>query len=114
MSRVKNPQEKKRLSYDNDCRNSYGENDKSSRKNIRRNKRLSSKAFRAASSRLVLLEKYKNIEEDLAIEIENSIKTSEKVKRLKGFKKVPDRPLKKHVENQQYWREYRADNKQST
>ncbi|OPC79806.1 hypothetical protein B4N89_01585 [Embleya scabrispora] len=32
------PQERKRLSYLKDRRNSYGENDKSSRRNIRRNK----------------------------------------------------------------------------
>lgn len=35
----KTPQEKKRLSYARDRRNTYGENDKSSRKNIRRRKR---------------------------------------------------------------------------
>src|SRR4028119_195110 len=35
----KTPQEKKRLSYAKDRRNTYGENDKSSRKNIRRRKR---------------------------------------------------------------------------
>ncbi|MEU4671778.1 hypothetical protein AB0F91_28330 [Amycolatopsis sp. NPDC023774] len=33
------PQGKKALSYEKDRRNNYGENDKSSRKNIRRNKR---------------------------------------------------------------------------
>jgi hypothetical protein len=35
----RSPQEKKRLSYSRDRRNWYGENDKSSRKNIARNKR---------------------------------------------------------------------------
>ena len=35
----KSPQEKKALSYAKDRRNTYGENDKSSRKNIPRNKR---------------------------------------------------------------------------
>jgi hypothetical protein len=35
----KTPQEKKRLSYQRDRRNTYGENDKSSRKNIPRAKR---------------------------------------------------------------------------
>ncbi|WP_017586373.1 hypothetical protein [Nocardiopsis ganjiahuensis] len=39
MSRRRSPQEKKFLSYQKDRRNNYGENDKSSRKNIARNKR---------------------------------------------------------------------------
>ncbi len=41
MSKVKTPQDKKRLSYEHDRRNTYGENHKSSRKNIPRSKRLS-------------------------------------------------------------------------
>ncbi|MFE2009824.1 hypothetical protein [Streptomyces sp. NPDC059491] len=40
------PQEKKRLSYLKDHRNNYGENDKSSRKSIRRNKRFPNSANR--------------------------------------------------------------------
>lgn len=42
----KAPQEKKRLSYAKVHRNEYGENDKSSRKNIRRNKRFPNGANR--------------------------------------------------------------------
>jgi hypothetical protein len=45
MSR-KNPQEKKALSYTKDRRNTYGENDKGSRKSIRRNKRHPNRADR--------------------------------------------------------------------
>jgi hypothetical protein len=40
----RSPQEKKALSYAKDRRNAYGENDKSSRKNIRRNKRTPNRA----------------------------------------------------------------------
>lgn len=40
------PQEKKRLSYERDRRNTYGENDKSSRRNIPRGKRLAVRASR--------------------------------------------------------------------
>lgn len=40
------PQEKKRLSYLKDRRNTYGENSKSSRKNIARNKRIRSRSVR--------------------------------------------------------------------
>ncbi|GAA4011293.1 hypothetical protein GCM10022247_37070 [Allokutzneria multivorans] len=42
----RSPQEKKALSYERDRRNDYGENDKSSRKNIRRNKQLPNRADR--------------------------------------------------------------------
>ena len=42
----RDPQEKKALSYRRDRRNDYGENDKSSRKNIRRNKRTPNRADR--------------------------------------------------------------------
>ncbi|MFD8088159.1 hypothetical protein ACFV4F_41475 [Kitasatospora sp. NPDC059722] len=42
----KSPQQKKLLSYLKDGRNNYGENDKSSRKNIRRNKRAVNSANR--------------------------------------------------------------------
>jgi hypothetical protein len=42
----KDPQEKKALSYTRDRRNDYGENDKSSRRNIRRNKRAPNRADR--------------------------------------------------------------------
>lgn len=46
MTRRRSPQEKKALSYARDRRNVYGENDKSSRKNIRRNKRSPNRADR--------------------------------------------------------------------
>jgi len=44
--RRRDPAEKKALSYAKDRRNSYGENDKSSRKNIRRKKRVPNRADR--------------------------------------------------------------------
>jgi len=40
MNTVRNPEEKKRLSLARDRRNRYGENSKSSRKNIQRRKQL--------------------------------------------------------------------------
>lgn len=45
MSR-RSPQEKKTLSYRKDHRNNYGETDKSSRRNIRRNKRIPNRVDR--------------------------------------------------------------------
>ncbi|MFC9477090.1 hypothetical protein ACFTS5_33305 [Nocardia sp. NPDC056952] len=50
MVRRRSPQEKKSLSYAKDRRNGYGENDKSSRKNIPRNKRIRNRADRHRDS----------------------------------------------------------------
>jgi hypothetical protein len=49
----RSPQEKKALSYTKDRRNVYGENDKSSRKNIRRKKRIPNRADRHREHRLL-------------------------------------------------------------
>jgi hypothetical protein len=49
----RSPQEKKRLSYNRDRRNYYGENDKSSRKNIPRHKRHKSRAERHRVSQIL-------------------------------------------------------------
>ena len=46
MKKRRSPAEKKRLSYSRDRRNYYGENDKSSRKNIARHKRHRNRAGR--------------------------------------------------------------------
>ncbi|HXH78679.1 hypothetical protein [Nocardioides sp.] len=50
MSRIKNPQDKKRLSLERDRRNTYGENDKASRKNIPRAKARVNRANRRAET----------------------------------------------------------------
>ncbi|WP_194828528.1 hypothetical protein [Nocardia sp. XZ_19_231] len=50
MVRRRSPQEKKSLSYAKDRRNGYGENDKSSRKNIPRNKRIRNRVDRRRDS----------------------------------------------------------------
>lgn len=50
MPRPKTPQEKKRLSLEKDRRNSYGENDKASRKNIPRAKSRVNRANRHLDS----------------------------------------------------------------
>ncbi len=56
----KTPQEKKRLSYANDCRNSYGESDKGSRKSIRRNKANSNRRLRRAVVQALQIETVKS------------------------------------------------------
>jgi hypothetical protein len=46
MGQRKTPQEKKQLSYDRDRRSMYGENDKSSRKNIPLSKQRAAQTYR--------------------------------------------------------------------
>ncbi len=54
ISRRRSPQEKKLLSYTKDRRNDYGENDKSSRKAIRRNKSAPHRANRRHVSQTLI------------------------------------------------------------
>ncbi|KAG1682839.1 Centromere protein V [Nymphon striatum] len=99
MSKIKNPQEKKRLSYSKDRRNSYGESDKGSRKSIPKNKQLRSKAERSKESKLKQISSH-GLDDDLLLEVENEVKSTTKLKRLQGFKKCPDQPLEKHIKQQ--------------
>ena len=46
MARRRTPQEKKGLSYEKDQRDAYGENDKGSRKSVRKRKRIVNRANR--------------------------------------------------------------------
>lgn len=82
------PQEKKRLSYVKDRRNSYGENDKSSRKNIRRNKRIPNSANRR-HARTVLTALLGSPDDFRADAVEERMK----VRRPKRWRKFPDAPL---------------------
>jgi hypothetical protein len=82
------PQEKKRLSYAKDRRNNYGENDKSSRKNIRRNKRAPHRANRRRES--TVLEAVKGAPDVVAEEVAEQRLMA---KRRKSWRKFPDAPL---------------------
>jgi hypothetical protein len=93
VSRIKSPQEKKNASLERDRRNTYGENAKSSRKNIPKSKQLSHQAERrAAKTPLVSLKE--NIEEDAAVAAELKVREQIIEKKRKGFRKKPDSPLK--------------------
>ena len=94
MNRRRTPQEKKRLSYSKDRRNAYGENDKSSRKNIARNKRNRVRAERhreqqqlSAASGPVDAEVEAALDERLA-----------RTRRGSRWRKFPDTQLGLHVE----------------
>ncbi|MFI5102172.1 MAG: hypothetical protein ACHP9V_02250 [Terriglobales bacterium] len=92
MSTVKNPEEKKNLSLKRDRRNRYGENSKSSRKNIRRGKqRRHMDERRAVGEALGQLRGY--VHEDEATEAELQVKTRITDSRRRGFRKEPDTPL---------------------
>jgi hypothetical protein len=92
MSKVKIPQEKKRQSYEHDRRNTYGENQKSSRKNIPRSKQLSHQDERR-SVRQALIAAQGGVASEVADEAQSQALVKGRMKKLKGFRKSPDRPL---------------------
>ncbi|MET4803390.1 hypothetical protein [Bradyrhizobium sp. LB11.1] len=92
MSKVKTPQEKKQLSYANDRRNTYGENQKSSRKNIPRSKQLSHQGERR-TVRQALIAAQGDVADAVADEAQSQAWRKGRMKRLKSFRKSPDTPL---------------------
>ena len=97
MSKIKTPQQKKRQSYEHDRRNTYGENQKSSRKNIPRSKQRSHQDERR-SVRQVLVVAQGGILEEAADEAQSQALRKGRIKKLKAFRKSPDRPLGEVVE----------------
>jgi len=91
----KTPQEKKELSYAKDRRNGYGENDKSSRKNIPLRKRLVNRANRHAAQQ-GLSDTVGETDPEKADAAEQRVAG----KRPKSWRKHPDIPLGEHVEKQ--------------
>lgn len=80
------PQEKKVLSYQRDRRNTYGENDKSSRKNIPRSKALGQRSFR---SRVGQILRSRDVEA-----IDDAVASA----RRRAFDKTPDQSLGDHLD----------------
>jgi hypothetical protein len=92
MSTVKNPEDKKHLSLARDRRNRFGENSKSSRKNIQRGKqRRHMDERRSAGEALGRLKG--SVQEDEATESELRAKTRITDSQRRGFRKRPDTPL---------------------
>jgi hypothetical protein len=92
VSTTKTPQDKKRQSYQHDRRNRFGENHKSSRKNIPRSKQRSHQDERR-SVRQVLIGVEGDIAHEVADEAQSQALIKGRVKKLRGFRKSPDRPL---------------------
>ncbi|MFI9559747.1 hypothetical protein [Nonomuraea endophytica] len=86
--RQRTPQEKKLLSYAKDRRNSYGENDKSSRKSIRRNKRIPHRANRHLAHQ-ILEAAIGAVDEVVEEQVEQRVGR----RRPKQWRKAPDIPL---------------------
>jgi hypothetical protein len=82
MSTVKNPEEKKRLSLARDRRNRYGENSKSSRKNIQRGKQRRHR------------DEHRGVGETLG-RLKGSLRAKTKItdSQRRGFRKRPDTAL---------------------
>lgn len=112
MSTIKSPQEKKRLSLQKDRRNMYGESPHSSRKNIKRGKQNQHQEERRVSNQALAVIVAQSSEEQM-VTSEIAANTAAKVRRLNGFKKVPDSPLNEFIKRQQLRRQRVSMNKGS-
>ncbi|WP_040806246.1 hypothetical protein [Nocardia concava] len=88
----KTPQEKKLLSYTKDRRNNYGENDKSSRKAIRQNKRLPNRADRR-NSRQLMATATGPVDPEASESAETTLRATRSTFAKRGWRKDPDTPL---------------------
>jgi len=100
MKIKRTPQDKKRLSYKKDCRNVYGENDKSSRKAIRQRKRWVNQSYRRALHQTII-EKMKLLEENL-----ETLDSAILEVRRKYWKKSPDKPLGAYLKRKEKFIRY--------
>jgi len=97
MSKIKTPREKKMASLLHDRRNAYGENDKSSRKNIPLSKRLSHKATRRSANAPMALALKTQDEENFVV-AEQSARDNFKTGERKSFRKRADASLAAVIE----------------
>lgn len=95
----KSPQEKKALSYAKGRRNDYGENDKSSRKNIRRNKRAPNRADRHREHQVLAAAVGVAVDADVVEQAETKLVTKKSLWLTKRWRKWRDAPLGEIVEN---------------
>lgn len=92
MSKPKSPQDKKELSYARDRRNDYGENAKSSRKNIPRAKANANRSERHGQNQATRVALTADTEEQL-IAAEIAATTPKK----RWWKKLADTPLGEYL-----------------
>jgi hypothetical protein len=99
----KTPQEKKALSYAKDRRNDYGENDKSSRRNIPLRKARQNRGFRKTANQILQKAVGETGFERIEI-VENELRSLKKT----AWKKAPDAPLGEFVQEKLKWRQEHA------
>lgn len=100
----KTPQEKKALSYANDRRNAFGENDKASRKAIPARKAGENRKVRRKVNQT--LDYIPTLNEEAASVAESSLRHD--IERVGGWKKSPDAPLNEFIERQARRRSWRG------
>jgi hypothetical protein len=93
MSSIKSPQDKEQQSLQKDRRNTYGENSKSSRKNIRKGKQRSHMEERRVANATLSAIKG-NPEEDAVVAAELQARVRVIQSQREAFRKRPDTPLK--------------------
>lgn len=93
----RDPQEKKALSYAKDRRNDYGENDKSSRKNIRRNKRIPNRADRHRERQALAAATGRDVAVYAAEQAESKLLAKKSMWMTKRWRKWRDAPLAETV-----------------
>lgn len=86
--KLKTPQEKKRLSYEKDCRNNFGENSKASRKGIPLAKARSNRAERHTQDNVLTLAVGLENSDSLVV-VENLVRGT----KPRYWRKWPDKPL---------------------
>lgn len=110
MSKLKTPQEKKHASLTHDRRNAYGESPHGARKSIPRNKALARHGARRAANR-PLVQTRDGTDADLLDAMEHMARTQGRLKRLRGFRKVPDAPLSEVIAHKKHRRAIQAGRK---
>jgi hypothetical protein len=104
----RSPAEKKALSYARDCRNSFGENDKASRKAIPARKAMESRKVRRNANQALGV--HEQLDDAAAALVESSLKND--IERVGGWRKDPDRPLGLMIERTRATRERKAGARQ--
>ena len=103
QKKPRSPQEKKALSYANDRRNTFGENDKASRKAIPARKAGENRKVRRKARQSVGV--LDHADEVAAEVVESSLRHD--LERVGGWKKSPDAPLSDYIELQAHRRSWR-------
>ena len=99
MGHRRSPQEKKSLSYAKDRRNDYGENDKSSRKSIRRRKREPNRADRHRERQVLAVVTRVAIDQVIAADAERALAAKKSKWYTMQWRKWRDAPLADIVVN---------------